>query len=131
MILMDMNIQEAEPVSREQKLAKKNENKPHQDVLYDVFPRHIADALKAGRKVEAETHDLVTIFFSDIVGFTDISQALPPMKVSLMLERLYTCFDKLARAHKVSSYFAERHALHGIPRDPFSPLCLFLFPVGL
>ena len=33
--------------------------------------------------MEAERHELVTIFFSDIVGFTGISQALSPEKVVL------------------------------------------------
>lgn len=102
MILMDLNINEAEPVtSRDQKLANKKDKKMTQDLLYDVFPRHIADALKVGRKVEPESHELVTIFFSDIVGFTSMSQRMSPMKVSNMLDRLYSCLDKLARAHKV------------------------------
>jgi len=101
MALMDMNSQEAEPTTLDQRMAKNKDNKSTQDLLYEVFPKHVADALKAGRKVEPESHELVTIFFSDIVGFTDISQSMSPIKVSEMLERLYTCFDKLARAHKV------------------------------
>jgi len=32
--------------------------------LFDVFPRHIAEALRDGRKVEAEHKESVTIFFS-------------------------------------------------------------------
>ena len=36
--------------------------------LFDIFPRHIAEALRDGKKVEAEHRDMVTIFFSDIVG---------------------------------------------------------------
>mmetsp|Transcript_29576 Transcript_29576/g.62857 ORF Transcript_29576/g.62857 Transcript_29576/m.62857 type:complete len:940 (+) Transcript_29576:1-2820(+) len=66
------------------------------DLLYDVFPRHIAEALRDGRKVEPEHHDVVTIFFSDIVGFTDISSTLPAHKVSAMLDRLYSQFDSLS-----------------------------------
>ena len=49
--------------------------------LFDMFPRHIAEALRDGRKVEAEQRDRVTIFFSDIVGFTDISATVEPRKV--------------------------------------------------
>mmetsp|Transcript_51963 Transcript_51963/g.108521 ORF Transcript_51963/g.108521 Transcript_51963/m.108521 type:complete len:1378 (-) Transcript_51963:103-4236(-) len=70
-------------------------------VLYDVFPRHIADALVAGRKVEPEAKEVVTIFFSDIAGFTTISSTLPPEKVSMMLDRLYHRFDELSVQHGV------------------------------
>ena len=34
------------------------------DLLYSVFPRHIAEALRDGRKVEPEYKEMVTIFFS-------------------------------------------------------------------
>ena len=57
------------------------------NLLFQVFPRHIAEALRDGRKVEPEHHDMVTIFFSDIVGFTDISATLDPIKISDMLDR--------------------------------------------
>ena len=65
-------------------------------VLHDVFPKHIAEALVAGRKIEPESKEVVTIFFSDIVGFTTISSTLPPEKVSFMLDRLYQKFDELS-----------------------------------
>ena len=70
-------------------------------LLYDNFPKKFADALREGRKVEPEKRECVTIFFSDIVGFTDISSKLSPMKVSDMLDRLYSSFDELSRAHDV------------------------------
>ena len=35
--------------------------------LFDIFPRHIALALQAGKEVEPEHKDCVTIFFCDIV----------------------------------------------------------------
>jgi len=71
------------------------------ELLYDVFPRHIAEALRKGQPIEPEAKDVVTIFFSDIVGFTDISATLPPEKVSAMLHRLYSKFDLLSEEHCV------------------------------
>ena len=52
-------------------------------LLHEVFPQHIAKQLKEGKKVEPQQHECVTIFFSDIVGFTDISRQLKPFQVRL------------------------------------------------
>jgi class 3 adenylate cyclase len=70
-------------------------------LFYDNFPEKVAEVLREGRKVEPESRECVSIFFSDIVGFTDISSRLSPMKVSDMLDRLYHSFDELSRAHDV------------------------------
>ena len=55
------------------------------DFVYQAFPRHIADRLKAGRQVEPESHSMVTIFFSDIRGFTRISEQLAPQQLTRMM----------------------------------------------
>ena len=67
--------------------------------LFDIFPRHIAEALRDGRTVEAEHRDSATIFFSDIVGFTTLSATMDPRKVADLLDRLYTKFDQLSQKH--------------------------------
>ncbi|EDQ85184.1 uncharacterized protein MONBRDRAFT_29467 [Monosiga brevicollis MX1] len=69
------------------------------ELLEQVFPKHIAAALREGRTVEPEHHAEVTIFFSDICGFTDMSATLEPVQVSNMLDRLYTVFDQLCDKH--------------------------------
>ena len=84
-------------------------------MLYDVFPRHIADALKAGQKVEPERREVVTIFFSDIVGFTTISSELDPEKVSTMLHRLYSAFDELANLYGIFKVKANLSKTHPHP----------------
>lgn len=84
------------------KQAKKlEEAEKNYSLLLEVFPKHIAEALRDGRKVEPEQHECVTIYFSDIVGFTTISSALSPVKVSDMLDRLYLAFDDLSHKHGV------------------------------
>lgn len=42
----------------------------------------MARLLKTGQEVPAETYDDVTVLFTDIVGFTDISSALKPEQVT-------------------------------------------------
>uniref|UniRef100_A0A7S1G0J5 guanylate cyclase n=1 Tax=Corethron hystrix TaxID=216773 RepID=A0A7S1G0J5_9STRA len=71
------------------------------NLLNDIFPKHVARALSSGRKVEAENHECVTIFFSDIVGYTALSSGMSPLKISDMLDRLYTKFDLLSLDHGV------------------------------
>jgi guanylate cyclase len=72
-----------------------------EDLLFQLFPKHVAEALRDGRKVAPESFDCVTVFFSDIVGFTDISSRFTPEKVSNLLDRFFTKFDDLAKLHKV------------------------------
>jgi len=71
------------------------------ELLHSVFPKHVAETLRNGHKVAPENHDLVTICFLDIVGFTDISSQLDPLEISDLLDRLYNSFDALSDYHDV------------------------------
>ena len=62
----------------------------------------VADKLKLGLPVEPEQFDEVTIYFSDIVGFTTLSAYSTPIEIVTLLNDLYTCFD--ATIHNYTVY---------------------------
>ncbi|CAB9524509.1 activated protein kinase catalytic subunit alpha-1 [Seminavis robusta] len=95
--LMDMNMRDAEPL-----LANDPRSKPvTKDMFDEMFPKHVAEALKAGQKVDPEQHDLVTVVFAEIVHFQDIARKLPPMKVTTMLDRVFFALDRQAKEHEI------------------------------
>lgn len=63
--------------------------------------RSVAESLKMGATVEPEYFDQVTIYFSDIVGFTTISALSEPIEVVGLLNDLYTLFDAVLGSHDV------------------------------
>mmetsp|Transcript_25718 Transcript_25718/g.37953 ORF Transcript_25718/g.37953 Transcript_25718/m.37953 type:complete len:1494 (+) Transcript_25718:46-4527(+) len=100
--LKRLDVETVEPFEMQFSLQEAKRLKQRTEtLLFDVFPKHVAEALRDGRKVDPESRDIVTIFFSDIVGFTNISSTLEPIKISRMLDRLYNSFDKISRKHDV------------------------------
>ncbi len=63
--------------------------------------RSVAEALKAGRSMEGQTFDSVSLYFSDIVKFTNLSAGSTPMQVINLLNKLYTVFDSAIEKHDV------------------------------
>ncbi|KAK5887374.1 hypothetical protein CesoFtcFv8_015979 [Champsocephalus esox] len=70
-------------------------------LVAQMLPKSVAQALKTGKPVKPEHFAQVTLFFSDIVGFTTISALSDPIEVVDLLNDLYSLFDAIIGLHDV------------------------------
>ena len=79
------------------------DKKKTDELLHSILPKEVAAKLRLDQPVDAENYKLVTILFSDIVGFTALcsNDRVVPMDIVRMLNKLYTYFDMLSGLNDV------------------------------
>jgi adenylate cyclase len=94
------------------------ERKVSERLALHVAPDSIAARLQARPDVTADSCADVTVVIADIIGFADLTPALSPERLALLLEELFAAFDGLAVEHgvrKIKTLGNSYMAAAGVP----------------
>jgi hypothetical protein len=95
-------------------------------LLQQILPPKVAEAIKSGQTVPPESFEEVTIFFSDVEGFTNICAQVQPIQVVRMLNDLYTVMDyctslfPLYKVETIGDAYMVRASSSPLPQSPLT-----------
>jgi class 3 adenylate cyclase len=75
------------------------EREKAEQLLLNILPEPIADRLKQGHSIIADSFAEVTVLFADIIDFTPLSARLSPAELVDLLNRVFSTFDRLSEQH--------------------------------
>ncbi|MCF8220361.1 MAG: hypothetical protein K9I97_02660 [Cryomorphaceae bacterium] len=112
-------IQEKEKVLEQQKLLF-IEKERAEKWLNNALPSQAVTELKVHGKVPAKAFDSVTILFTDVVGFSNISDTMTPSRLVNRLDVLFRKFDQIIKANnleKIKTIGDAYMAVGGLPEE--------------
>ena len=100
----------------------KTEKSRSDQLLNNILPVSISERLKEGEDIIADQYPEVTVLFTDLVGFTELSAKLRPRQIVNVLNAIFETFDLLAdemKVEKIKTIGDSYMVVAGVPeRDP-------------
>ncbi|MCG8421247.1 MAG: hypothetical protein MJE77_25280 [Proteobacteria bacterium] len=89
-------VQDKEQELRESYAALEQEREKSERLLLNILPMSIALRLKEQPSAIAAQHPAVTIFFADVVDFTQLSGRISAAELIAVLNQMFSLFDEIA-----------------------------------
>ncbi len=77
------------------------EKEKSERLLLNILPAAIAGRLKSGEKSIANGHQIVSVLFADLCGFTALSRKTTPADLVSMLNGIFVAFDTIVEKHGI------------------------------
>jgi len=115
--LRDLDQKHLEMLNKEKELLEFEQMKTEK-LMLNILPKPIAERLKKGEKNISGSYPEVTILFSDLVGFTKMSSQKSAADLVMLLNDLFSRFDKRAEnlgLEKIKTIGDAYMAVGGLP----------------
>ncbi len=115
---LERHTKRLEELVYKRKTEIENEKHKMEYLLEELLPNSVIEQLRVRDKVQPEIFEDSTLFFSDLVGFTQISAQSSPLEIVEMLNNMYTCFDNVASrfdVYKIATIGDAYVVASGIP----------------
>ena len=78
-----------------------SEKEKSEELVMNMLPKQIADELKISGKASTKRYKQVSVLFSDIQGFTEITEQMDPRELIDELDKFFYYFDSLVEKHNI------------------------------
>ncbi|MBI4648940.1 MAG: DUF4154 domain-containing protein, partial [Bacteroidia bacterium] len=116
--ITQLKLQE-ERILQQKKIIEEEKNKSEK-LLLNILPEVVANDLKKTGKTLPEVFENVTVYFSDVVGFTKKSANLNPQLLINELNEIFTVFDNIIEKNdceRIKTIGDAYLAVCGLPKE--------------
>jgi len=98
---LNTEIEHQRTLIQQQHQQLEKERQKSENLLLNILPYSIAQRLKEDQSVIADHFHSTTVLFTDIVGFTELSENLTPSEVVQFLNQIFSSFDNLVEKYQL------------------------------
>ena len=98
---LNTEIENQRTLIQQQHQQLEKERQKSENLLLNILPRSIAQRLKESQSVIADHFQSTSVLFTDIVGFTKLSENLTPSELVQFLNQIFSSFDNLVEKYQL------------------------------